>query len=76
MGDMADYLLDQMWDDPFAEEEREDGDGPAQSAKVCRNCKTGGLHWEKIDKNWRLFGADDKIHVCAVRPLVQIEAKP
>lgn len=68
MGDMADMLIDQMMDDPF-EMEREDGDGPAAWTKTCRCCKMEGLHWGRAEGKWRLFGMDDKIHVCAVRPL-------
>ena len=69
MGDMADYYLDLMWDDPYGEEE--DGDGPPQTTKACRCCGKGGLHWINVGK-WRLAELDGKVHVCPVAPLPQV----
>ena len=71
MGEMADYCIDQQWDD---EDEwgnwitdPSDG-GPPVSSKTCRACGREGLHWNQRDGKWRLF--DDRgIHKCKVAPL-------
>ena len=72
MGDQADYLIDQMMDDPY-EMEREDGDGPAMCLKTCRCCGVSGLHWEGSGSKWRLYDMERKIHVCTVAPLKDIK---
>ena len=71
MGEMADYYLDQQWDD---EDEwgnwiidPSDG-GPPTSTKTCRCCGKTGLHWDLRDGKWRLFDGRG-IHSCKVNPL-------
>ncbi len=66
MGEMADMLLDQMWDEYG--EEPEDGDGPPQRTKTCRMCGRTGLTWALRNDKWRLH--DERgMHVCPVKPL-------
>ncbi len=66
MGDHA----EQLFDDYLAGLGNEDGwDDESPEPKTCRHCQTGNLHWGQVGEKWRLFGPDDKIHVCAVKPL-------
>lgn len=67
MGDIADMLIDQMWDD--LDRDDWDDEPPAQYWKKCRCCGQEGLHWNQIDGKWRLCN-DDGLHMCPVNPLV------
>lgn len=69
MGDMADMLIDQMFDDPFGE--HEDDDGPASWTIKCRCCGKEGLVWGKIDGKWRLHDQEANLHICSVNPLIK-----
>lgn len=70
---MADMLIDQMWD--LTDEEHMDGEEwwgtVGRYNKICRCCKAANLRWGDLNGKWRLFGPDDKVHVCAVKPLVE-----
>lgn len=73
MGDMADMLIDQMFDDPFGEEE--DDDGPAGWTIKCRCCGEEGLVWGQISGKWRLHDQEANLHICSVKPLKEEVAK-
>jgi len=66
MGEMADMLLDQMWDEDEDCDPEHHGGGkhPNPRLKVCKFCGMEGLDWGK-DKSgkWRLF-EDHILHVC------------
>lgn len=71
MGDMADMILDQMWDDPFGDDEP---DPPAFI--TCKYCKVDGFEWRTINGKWRLHTPDGKLHQCKVNPLPVPVVKP
>jgi hypothetical protein len=65
MGDIADYLIDNIMDDDEYYTE--------PSTVTCKYCNKESLHWEKLNNKWRLFeivteklsgGCISKIHVC------------
>jgi hypothetical protein len=59
MGDIADWLVDNMLD------EYEDApDGYYADNVTCRYCGTGGLEWAFTGKRWVLMNDDGEIHVC------------
>lgn len=58
MGEIADYMIDRMLEDHFADEDGE----PA--IVECKRCGKGGLHWEEDNGNWRLANAKGLLHVC------------
>lgn len=72
MGDMADYYLDQAFDDHNFE--REDDDGPPISWKTCRNCGTPNLIWGATDTGFRLFTLEGKLHSCYNAKLIPMDA--
>ena len=59
MGDMADFINDDGWDD-------RDGDHYQSNFKViCDYCKQHNLHWVRVDSSrWRLATPTGKIHSC------------
>lgn len=67
MGEMADWINDQLYD-PFIDGTPEyfidppDDDGPAGIG--CKYCLTGPLWWFKTNRGWRLADAQGKIHEC------------
>mgnify|MGYP003428698129 CR=1 FL=1 len=75
MGDIADSILDQMFDPAF-DDQLEEGEDyyydpsnhnpirfSSQQTKTCRYCKKTGLHWEETENGWRL--ADETgLHTC------------
>jgi hypothetical protein len=59
MGDMADYLLDQitMYDEDFLDE------GP--SSFTCKYCKSSPFWWQEDDAGkWRLVTLTGRTHRC------------
>lgn len=62
MGEIADMLVDQMWDEldsPDYDWEDDDFAG-----KCCKFCGCGGLHWAfREGKGWRL-ASPEGYHVC------------
>lgn len=66
MGDEADYLIDQMFDDPYGEQDEDEPLAPA--FKICRCCNEGGLEWGRHEGKWRLF-KNGKLHVCKANPI-------
>jgi len=32
--------------------------------RICKYCRTGGLHWEDVDGKWKLLHSNGKIHDC------------
>lgn len=73
MGEMADMLLDQMWD---GHDDEMDEDGPPYpvTTKTCRMCGRSGLVWALRNDKWRLH--DERgMHVCPVKPLNEPLAK-
>lgn len=76
MGEHADDLIDQIWNDMFNADFDgwgEDSDMWGCTPKVCRYCGAGNLHWELLEDKWRLFQENRKIHRCAT---VLIDRKP
>jgi len=66
MGDIADSIIDQMFD-PWCEEEMEDY--YSYTALVqCKYCKQRGFHWMNIGTEeqpiWRLHTPTGKLHKC------------
>lgn len=67
MGDMADWINDQMYD-PFIDGtpeyflDPEDDNGPASTA--CRYCLAGSLYWFETDHGWRLGDQHGNLHTC------------
>lgn len=55
MGDMADFVLDQI--DYYYYNER-------SRTKQCKYCLQKGLKWVQTDKGFRLFDKNNKIHIC------------
>lgn len=84
MGDMADFVLDQLFDPDFDNDYELDGfhnvmynnetgemEGPYSSTKfkTCRACGITQLVWSRHKKKWRLFTTGGKLHQCKVNPL-------
>jgi hypothetical protein len=38
--------------------------GTEARLKTCRHCRTGGLHWVKETRGWRLSNDSGTIHTC------------
>jgi hypothetical protein len=72
MGDIADDIIDSMFDDFLTDADEWDDSyqNPfyRPQLKSCRNCGTDGFHWEKTEKGWRLFDAKGLIHSCRPKP--------
>lgn len=67
MGDMADMLIEQGFEQWMDGEGYED-EPLAPSFKTCRYCGKGGFHWESHDDKWRL--CDSKgVHRCTTKSL-------
>lgn len=72
MGDMADYTLDQMFDDerddqgePMGSEVGYVGYFPQQAKPIrCRYCGKPDLHWGYHEGRSRLFDDAGTLHVC------------
>lgn len=57
MGDMADWLIDNM--------DFDDEDNPVIiTLKQCDYCGRKGLHWVKTSKGYRLADSKEMIHSC------------
>lgn len=81
MGEMADLLLEQMWDedgggctsydDIVYEEETDSYYGPERHRRppTCRYCSKKNLLWMKIKERWFLHEQDGNIHDCPKNPL-------
>jgi len=69
MGEMADLLLDQMFDEESFEPEDYVGPRRGPLIKTCKFCGMNGFVWGKVwdphtkKNNWRLF-KDGVGHVC------------
>ncbi len=64
MGDMADMLIDSLW-----EHDQDMDDEPNPPAlKTCRCCGETGFEWGLNEGKWRLFKRG-KMHACKARPL-------
>jgi len=68
MGEMADFLNDQQWDD--------DGSGlpiprPPRVIKhpICRHCSKKALRWRQIGERWVLFEKNGRLHKCLNHPV-------
>lgn len=55
MGDMADFINDDGWDER---------DGYEPVAIQCRYCKRDGFYWFETEDGWRLVTATGKVHSC------------
>lgn len=82
MGDMADLLLEQMWDEDdggvngydnlMYDEDTNSYYGPGRRSKskpVCRYCGKKNLYWQQYNNRWLLYESDDKVHNCPKHPL-------
>ena len=60
MGDMADLLIDQMWDRKYDYQ-----DDKSLTDVFCKYCYKGPFDWEKIEGKWRLMTQDKHLpHHC------------
>ena len=71
MGEIADDMVDDLFETLGDETEDEDGTelnyyGPrkAYTSKTCSHCNVSGFHWRKHNGKWRLFDSSEKIHTC------------
>ena len=46
------------------------------TAKTCNRCGAARLHWVKTKDGYRLFGADNKRHVCKPAEKPKLAEKP
>ena len=44
-------------------------------SKICKYCNTNGLHWSIINRKYRLFDKNNKIHICPKNQLVVRKSK-
>ena len=71
MGDMADFLIEQIEDMAGFLDDMDHMDDNYQytvADKRCRCCGEGGLRWGQVDGKFRLFKGE-KLHMCPVNPL-------
>ena len=54
MGDIADDLIDRLYDDDWYPSD-EDQEGPWDDDRTCRVCGKGRLRWGREGNRWRLF---------------------
>lgn len=66
MGDMADMIAEQAWDDYFEARKR-------RTDLVCNRCSAPNLRWGQAFGKWRLFRADGIMHSCVVRKKKEIK---
>lgn len=59
MGDMADMLLEQAFD-----EWESDGWVRSSLGKSCRHCNKSKLAWRQVKKQWVLFEKNGNVHHC------------
>ena len=60
MGDMADALIDELWDDEW-EGEQEDW---YEHLQTCKYCGLRNLWWVETERGWRLANKSGRIHTC------------
>ena len=58
---MADWTLEQ--EDYFGDDWDGWEDDSLNPGKTCRYCNEDYLHWQQIEKKWRLF-SDKGLHIC------------
>lgn len=65
MGDIADYLIENMLDHALEFDYFDEYAGTARRALQCRHCGTTAVRWERTNGAWRLYNSYDKEpHVC------------
>ena len=71
MGEMADYLIDQLFD--RSHEEYGDDHYFDPSGVFCKYCHRGPYNWKLTDNGWRLFTQKEKIlHHCKAYSEVEV----
>ena len=65
MGEMADYILDQMFDEDDGWYEPDLEDEYAYHNIRCKYCHKAGFYWIETNSGWRLHTKTGKIHECA-----------
>jgi hypothetical protein len=67
MGDMADYYLDQWYDEEF------DSDYPLRKKQVltCLHCGKTNLKWKRNFYGWKLHTAKNEQHICNIQDIIR-----
>ena len=64
MGDIADWLMEQDWDDEFA-----DGEPFTPRPPRCKHCGSRDVRWRQQSGRWVLFSLQPGVvHRCEVSP--------